>query len=111
MPNLQSSFKALKVLHVAKDLFNQYGFHKVGVDRIISEAKVSKATFYNAFHSKERLIERCISFQKDTLKDKVFSILYSLMCAEKTGGFNLVNYRHSSGVYHEQETEDLHRRI
>ncbi|OTL33483.1 hypothetical protein B9X75_10855 [Acinetobacter pittii] len=36
---------------------------------------------------------------------------YSLMCAEKTGGFNLVNYRHSSGVYHEQETEDLHRRI
>ncbi len=45
MPNLQSSFKALKVLRVAKDLFNQYGFHKVGVDRIISEAKVSKATF------------------------------------------------------------------
>ena len=35
----------------------------------------------------------------------------NLMCAEKTGGFNLVNYRHSSGVYHEQETEDLHRRI
>lgn len=37
--------------------------------------------------------------------------LTALMCAEKTGGFNLVNYRHSSGVYHEQETEDLHRRI
>ena len=37
--------------------------------------------------------------------------LLALMCAEKTGGFNLVNYRHSSGVYHEQETEDLHRRI
>ena len=39
-----------------------------------------------------------------------FAFAY-LMCAEKTGGFNLVNYRHSSGVYHEQETEDLHRRI
>jgi uncharacterized membrane-anchored protein len=38
-------------------------------------------------------------------------LIISLMCAEKTGGFNLVNYRHSSGVYHEQETEDLHRRI
>ena len=37
--------------------------------------------------------------------------LKGMMCAEKTGGFNLVNYRHSSGVYHEQETEDLHRRI
>ena len=52
MPNLQSSFKALKVLHVAKDLFNQYGFHKVGVDRIISEAKVSKATFIMPFTQK-----------------------------------------------------------
>ena len=40
-----------------------------------------------------------------------FSEVKKLMCAEKTGGFNLVNYRHSSGVYHEQETEDLHRRI
>ena len=39
------------------------------------------------------------------------SLERALMCAEKTGGFNLVNYRHSSGVYHEQETEDLHRRI
>ena len=40
-----------------------------------------------------------------------FSKLLCVMCAEKTGGFNLVNYRHSSGVHHEQETEDLHRRI
>ena len=46
------------------------------------------------------------SWQTVDFWDKV-----KLMCAEKTGGFNLVNYRHSSGVYHEQETEDLHRRI
>jgi len=42
---------------------------------------------------------------------KQYSPDLNVMCAEKTGGFNLVNYRHSSGVYHEQETEDLHRRI
>lgn len=41
----------------------------------------------------------------------IFILAGGMMCAEKTGGFNLVNYRHSSGVYHEQETEDLHRRI
>ena len=41
----------------------------------------------------------------------IYRLPDSVMCAEKTGGFNLVNYRHSSGVYHEQETEDLHRRI
>ena len=40
-----------------------------------------------------------------------FGTYPEVMCAEKTGGFNLVNYRHSSGVYHEQETEDLHRRF
>jgi AcrR family transcriptional regulator len=74
MPNLESSFRALRVLHAAKDLFNQYGFHQVGVDRIIAEAKVAKATFYNDFHSKARLIEMCLTFQKDALKDKVFSI-------------------------------------
>ncbi|NUG52623.1 TetR/AcrR family transcriptional regulator [Acinetobacter lactucae] len=77
MPNLESSFRALRVLHTAKDLFNQYGFHKVGVDQIIAEAKVAKATFYNDFHSKARLIEMCLTFQKDALKDKVFSIINS----------------------------------
>ena len=59
MPNLEASFRALRVLHTAKDLFNQYGFHKVGIDRIIAESKVTKARFYNHFHSKERLIEMC----------------------------------------------------
>ncbi|ALH94240.1 hypothetical protein [Acinetobacter equi] len=34
-----------------------------------------------------------------------------LMCAEKNGDFNLVNYTYSSGVYHEQKTKDLYSRI
>ncbi|MGB9039316.1 MAG: helix-turn-helix domain-containing protein, partial [Acinetobacter calcoaceticus] len=59
MPNLENSFRALRVLHAARDLFNQHGFHNVGVDRIIAEARISKSTFYNYFHSKERLIEMC----------------------------------------------------
>lgn len=71
MKNLGTSFRALHVLHIASDLFKQYGFHKVGVDRIISETKISKATFYNYFHSKERLIEMCLLLQKDTLMEKV----------------------------------------
>ncbi|EMZ7229382.1 TetR family transcriptional regulator, partial [Acinetobacter baumannii] len=28
MPNLEASFRALRVLHTARDLFKQYGFHK-----------------------------------------------------------------------------------
>jgi len=76
MPNLESSFRALQVLHAAKDLFNQHGFY-IGIDRIISEAKIPKATFYNYFHSKEKLVEMSLTFQKDALKDEVFSIIHS----------------------------------
>jgi len=77
MPNLEASFRALRVLHTAKDLFTQNGFNKVGVDRIIAEAKIPKATFYNIFHSKARLIEMCLTFQTDALKVKVLSIINS----------------------------------
>ena len=54
------------------------------------------------------LLTGCIA-KSQPVSNSIESV--KLMCAEKTGGFNLVNYRHSSGVYHEQETEDLHRRI
>ncbi|MDP9801923.1 TetR/AcrR family transcriptional regulator [Acinetobacter calcoaceticus] len=76
MNNLESSFRALRVLHAAKDLFNQHGFY-IGVDRIVEEAKIPKATFYNYFHSKEKLVEMSLTFQKDALKDEVFSIIHS----------------------------------
>ena len=79
MPNLEASFRALRVLHTAKDLFMEYGFHKVGVDRIIAESKVNKATFYKHFHSKERFIEMCLTFQKDGLKEEVLSIIHGFV--------------------------------
>ncbi|MDS7932176.1 TetR/AcrR family transcriptional regulator [Acinetobacter sp. V91_7] len=76
MQHLDLPFRALRVLHSARYLFNNYGFHKVGVDRIIEAAKLPKATFYNYFHSKERLIEMSLTFQKDGLKQEVLSIIY-----------------------------------
>ncbi len=76
MPNLETSFRALSVLHAAKDLFNQNGFY-IGIDRIIEEAKIPKATFYNYFQSKERLIQMSLNFQTDALKHEVFSIIHS----------------------------------
>ncbi|EXR20851.1 TetR/AcrR family transcriptional regulator [Acinetobacter baumannii] len=76
MPNLEASFRALSVLHAAKNLFTQHGFY-IGIDRIIEEAKIPKATFYNYFHSKERLIQMSLTFQTDALKHEVFSIIHS----------------------------------
>ncbi|MDP7861853.1 TetR/AcrR family transcriptional regulator, partial [Acinetobacter baumannii] len=53
MRNLKTSSKKLQVIHTAIRLFTTYGFHTAGVDLIIKEAKITKATFYDYFHSKE----------------------------------------------------------
>jgi len=76
MPHSDLPFRALSVLHTSRYLFNNYGFHNVGVDRIIESAKIPKATFYNYFHSKERLIQMSLTFQKDSLKQEVLSIIH-----------------------------------
>ena len=77
MPTLETASKKLKALHTAIDLFNIYGFHNTGVDLIAKKAQIPKATFYNYFHSKERLIETCMAFQKSRLKEEVLAIVYS----------------------------------
>lgn len=46
----------LRILDVADELFYNEGIHTVGVDRIISVAGVTKATFYKHYRSKDLLI-------------------------------------------------------
>ncbi|MDR2250168.1 TetR/AcrR family transcriptional regulator [Acinetobacter sp.] len=75
MKNLNASFRKLQVLQTAINLFKQYGFNKVGVDRIIAESQLTKATFYNYFHSKERLIEMCLMHQKDMLMEQMRKVI------------------------------------
>ncbi len=74
MPKLVLSSRAIQVINKAIDLFHHRGFHTVGVDRIVKECEITKATFYNFFHSKERFIEICLIVQKERLKEKVISI-------------------------------------
>jgi AcrR family transcriptional regulator len=102
MPHSDLPFRALSVLHTSRYLFNNYGFHNVGVDRIIETAKMPKATFYNYFHSKERLIEMSLTFQKDGLKHEVISIIYvqkELTVIEK---LRKIYFLHANldGLYH-----------
>jgi len=75
MPHLVLPTRALKVVDKAIELFHYNGFHLVGIDRLVKECEVPKATFYNYFHSKERLIEICLIVQKERLKEKVVSIV------------------------------------
>src|SRR3954471_1305237 len=45
-----------RVLDTALALFYAEGIHAVGIDRIIAEAGVAKATFYHHFPSKDDLV-------------------------------------------------------
>ena len=74
MPKLVLPVRAMQVINTSIDLFHHHGFHTVGIDRIVKESKIPKATFYNYFHSKERFVEICLIVQKERLKEKVVSI-------------------------------------
>jgi AcrR family transcriptional regulator len=45
-----------RLLNTATRIFYAEGIHAVGVDRIIAEAKVTRATFYRHFPGKETLV-------------------------------------------------------
>jgi AcrR family transcriptional regulator len=102
MPHSDLPFRALSVLHTSRNLFNNYGFHKVGVDRIIESANIPKATFYNYFHSKERLIEMSLTFQKDGLKHEVLSIIYVQKDLSVIEKLRKIYFLHADleGLYH-----------
>ena len=44
------------LIDTAYRLFNEFGYHATGIDRILLESGVSKATLYKHFRSKEALI-------------------------------------------------------
>src|SRR5215831_8421613 len=44
-----------KILETAADLFYQQGYNSTGINQIISESQVAKASFYAHFSSKEDL--------------------------------------------------------
>ena len=52
-----------RVLETASRLFYAEGVHAVGVDRIIAEAGVAKATFYHHFPAKDELVRAYVNEQ------------------------------------------------
>lgn len=56
----------VKILETATELFHKQGYHSTGINQIIKEANVAKASLYYHFETKEDL---CIAFleQRDKL--------------------------------------------
>lgn len=48
--------KRTHLINVAERLFNQHGYHNVGIDLILAEADIAKTTLYRHFPSKDDLI-------------------------------------------------------
>lgn len=55
-PTAKHSTPAERILKTADKLFYQDGIRAVGVDRLIAESGVAKASFYRAFPSKDDLV-------------------------------------------------------
>lgn len=59
----RSSAARERLLLTASRLFYSEGIHSVGVDRIVDEAAVTRATFYRHFPGKEDLVEAYLRAQ------------------------------------------------
>lgn len=53
---MERARKREHLIEVAAALFNRYGYHAAGVDRVIAEAGIAKTTLYRHFESKDNLI-------------------------------------------------------
>src|ERR1700754_5093262 len=88
-----------RLLDTATRLFYTEGIHAVGIDRIIAEASVAKATFYNHFPSKDDLVlayieeqdrlgrEAVAALPKQAPRKMIAAILGRISDAAIGGGF------------------------
>ena len=63
------------LIETALTLFNEKGYHATGIDLILAESKVSKATLYKHFRSKDELILTALALQHERvlgmIKEKI----------------------------------------
>lgn len=67
-----------KIIRTATDLFYRQGYHQTGINQIIEESGIAKATFYSNFKSKEEL---CIAYLRELDRldtDAIKNLLNSL---------------------------------
>ena len=51
-----------RIIATANELFYRQGYHQTGINQIIEESGVAKATFYSNFKSKEEL---CVEYLRE----------------------------------------------
>lgn len=64
-----------RILETADRLFSDDGIHTVGIDRLISESGVTKATFYKHYGAKDTLIIEYVKHRHENVKSDVEPVL------------------------------------
>jgi len=62
-----------RLLAAANELFYDEGIHTVGIDRIIEQAGVAKASLYNTFGSKDELIRAYLQTRHDSVARRIMA--------------------------------------
>jgi AcrR family transcriptional regulator len=60
-----------RLLAAANELFYNEGVHTVGIDRVIEQAGVAKATLYNTFGSKDELVRAYLAARHDSVTQRI----------------------------------------
>ncbi len=60
-----------RLLAAANELFYNEGVHTVGIDRIIEQAGVAKASLYNTFGSKDELVRAYLQTRHDAVTQAI----------------------------------------
>jgi AcrR family transcriptional regulator len=81
-PAPRSGGAKVRILETALRLFYEEGIHSVGVDRLISEASVTKATFYKHYGSKDNLILAYMHEQHARMQARMAEIIESAPAPE-----------------------------
>jgi AcrR family transcriptional regulator len=60
-----------RLLAAANELFYNEGVHTVGIDRVIEQAGVAKASLYNTFGSKDELVRAYLQARHDNVAQRI----------------------------------------
>jgi AcrR family transcriptional regulator len=100
-----------RLLDTATRLFYEEGIHAVGIDRIIAEAGVAKATFYNHFPAKDELVVAYVEEQdrlgraavaalpKQPAREKIAAIMRRISEAVTAGGWRGCPFLNAAAEY------------
>jgi AcrR family transcriptional regulator len=115
------SEKKKALIETATRLFSRFGFHAVGIDRIIAESRVAKMTMYKHFPSKSKLVVEVLNEQGAALAagiaaaaaphsdalDKLHAVFLWHDAWFRSESFTGSIFIHAAAEFHAEENEIL----